>query len=70
MLLVAGTASVPADDFVDDVYYLPQVELRRQLTSGNNTLTPHYDKNVREIVFLDDTVANVHPDTVRAIIRR
>ena len=74
ILLLAVVAVVcsglTADDFVDDVYYLPDVELQKKLNSGNTELTPHYNKNVREIIFLTDTTAaNMPLDTVKAIIR-
>lgn len=67
LLLSVATVNV-ADDFVDDLYYQPKKDLRQKLSS-NKPLKPYYNKNVKEIIFLDDTTQNQHPDTVRAIIR-
>ncbi len=58
---------VHADDYVDDVYYLPAQELTKK---QNKPTVPTYDKKVREIVFIQDTTHTVTPDTVvRAVIR-
>lgn len=57
-----------ADDFVDDLYYRPQTELRKKLKE-DKPVTPNYNKNVREIIFVDDTVSTQYPDTIRAIIK-
>ncbi len=65
--LLAG-ATMTADDFIDDVYYLPDVDLQHRLSATNTFLTPHYNKNVREIIFIDDTITCGQPDTVRAIV--
>ena len=65
---VFATLSIPADDFVDDVYYLSQVDLQTKLKSSETPLTPYYSKIVKEIVFIDTTDTQ-YPDTVRAIIR-
>ena len=68
ILLMVCAIGVVADDFVDDVYFTPQEQLRKQLENPQN-LTPYYNKNAKEIIFLTDTVANPTPDTVRVIIR-
>ncbi len=58
--------SVYANDFVDDVYYTPSQVFRQDSLPQN--LQPIYDKNIREIIFLEDTTSK--SDTiVRAIIR-
>lgn len=58
-----------ADDYVDDVYYSDEVELMRQLSSGD--LQPQYDKRgMKEIIFLTDTTQAVPQDTIKAIIKR
>ena len=67
-IFVMTAIAIPADDFVDDVYYLSQVALTKKLSSTDTPLEPYYNKNVREIIFLDTTDVE-HPDTVRAIIR-
>lgn len=68
LLLLLPTVLNLADDFVDDIYYQPKTELKKKLAE-NRPVTPYYNKNVKEIIFLDDTVANPHPDTVRAVVR-
>ncbi len=56
-----------ADDFVDDIYYTPSVAIQRP---SDQPIKPTYDKRVREIVFIEDTVPTQGNDTVvRAIIR-
>lgn len=67
LLLTTATINF-ADDFVDDLYYQPQGELRKGLTE-NRPLTLHYNKNVREIIFIDDTASVQYPDTIRAVIK-
>lgn len=68
VILLAFTALVSADDFVDDVYFSPQMQLQKQLENPEN-ITPYYNKNVREIIFITDSSTTASPDTVRAIIR-
>ena len=68
VLLLSSAVYQFADDYVDDIYYKPKQELQLKLTQ-NRPLTPYYNKNVKEIVFIDDTLSDSHPDTVRAIIR-
>ena len=58
-----------ADDYIDDVYYSPEVELSN--TADQPVRQPYYNKKAMEqIIFVDDTAMQQHPDTVRAIIRR
>ena len=54
-----------ADDFVEDVYYWPSATQR----NANEAPTPHYSPRAKEIIFIEDSAALQHPDTVRAIIR-
>ena len=59
-----------ADDYIDDVYYSADVFLA---SSDDATVItePYYNKKaMTQIIFLDDTAAQQHPDTVRAIIKR
>lgn len=49
-----------ADDYVDDVYYLPGVAVADESSREAQELQPYYDlKNMEEIVFYDD----VQPET-------
>ena len=48
------------DAYVEDVYYWDD---------GTTQMVPQYNTRAREIIFIDDTAAVQHPDTVRAIIR-
>ncbi len=74
-ILLAGLFSLPlltrADDYIDDVYYSPEVVIT---TPSEQPRRPYYNKSkMKEIIFLDndkDTVAGQMPDTVRAIIKR
>lgn len=63
--------SAVADRFVDDIYYTPEDALRRKLEQAekSGTMEPNFNKNAKEIVFLTDTAAVEHPDTVRILIR-
>ncbi len=67
--LIAGTwlimPAIYADDFVDDIYYIPLQELQQDTLSKE--LKPVYDKNIREIVFIQDTTQQ-NDTIVRAII--
>ena len=70
-ILLAGLFSLPlltrADDYIDDVYYSPEVVIT---TPSEQPRRPYYNKSqMKEIIFLDndkDTVAGQMPDTVRA----
>ena len=74
-ILLAGLFSLPlltrADDYIDDVYYSPEVVIT---TPSEQPSRPYYNKSkMKEIIFLDndkDTVAGQMSDTVRAIIKR
>lgn len=48
------------EGYVEDVYYWED---------GTAQAVPQYNPRAREIIFIDDTAAVQHPDTVRAIIR-
>ena len=63
LISLAVVPCVIADDFVDDVYYSAEKEIKQ-----SSTTTPYYNKGAREFVFLDDTTV-AHPDTVRAVIK-
>jgi len=58
-----------ADDYIDDVYYSPEVVIT---TPAEQPRKPYYNKSLmKEIIFLDnDTTPGQMPDTVRAIIKR
>lgn len=60
-----------ADDYVDDVYYTPEIVLTTT-DARDVPQQPYYNKKaMEEIIFLDDTASGTNrPDTVRAIIRR
>lgn len=62
---MACAGVVLADDFVEDVYYWPSATPR----NTNEAPTPHYSSRAKEIIFIEDSSASQHPDTVRAIIR-
>lgn len=51
-ILFAGIAT--ADDYIDDLYYNPQLQVDMQLKAG--TLQPHYNKQkMQELVFVADS---------------
>lgn len=54
------------DGFVEDVYYWQD----NQIMNTEGTVMPNYNKRVKEIIFLEDSVSAQHPDTVRAVIKR
>ncbi len=54
-----------ADDFVDDIYYTPNVS-----SSDKEVHQPTYDKDVREIVFIEDSTSAPNDTVVKAIIRK
>ncbi len=56
-----------ADDYIDDIYYTPEQALQTKL--NDKDIQPTYDKNVREIVFIEDTLSQPSDTIVRAIIR-
>ena len=60
LALIAQVSMSRADDYVEDVYYWDD---------GTTQMVPQYNTRAREIIFIDDTAAVQHPDTVRAIIR-
>ena len=73
-LLIAGMSMAgnvilrarQADGFVEDVYYWQDTKT----LNAEQAMMPSYNKRVKEIVFIEDSVSALHPDTVRAIIRR
>ena len=69
LTLVAVPLLTRADDYIDDVYYSPEVVIQ---SPAEQPKKPYYNKNLmQEIIFLDDdTAATQMPDTVRAIIKR
>ncbi len=56
-----------ADDYIDDIYYTPEQALQSKL--NDKDIQPTYNKNVREIVFIEDTLSQPSDTIVRAIIR-
>lgn len=55
-----------ADDFVDDTYYSPEVELSRTTETGAPQHEPYYNKRaMQELVFVEDTIAPVATDTIQ-----
>ncbi len=61
------TSVTRADDYVDDIYYSPEQAVQSKL--NDKEIQPTYDKNVREIVFIDDTTSAPSDTIIRAIIR-
>lgn len=53
------------DGYVEDVYYWADLST----ASSDGGIVPTYNPRAREIIFIDDTASEQHPDTVRAIIR-
>ncbi len=51
------------DDYVDDIYYQPEAEI------STTSLEPSYNKNAREIVFIEDSTELPNDTVVKAIIR-
>lgn len=58
-------ASTMADDYVEDVYFWQDARVK----DANAPLVPTYNKHVKEIIFIEDSTTEAHPDTVRAVIR-
>lgn len=58
---------VVADDFVDDVYYSPNRVADADMLNSDR-LVPSYDKHIKEIVFVDDTISQSLNDTIRTTI--
>ncbi len=52
------------DDYVDDIYYQPETEI------STTSLEPSYNKNAREIVFIEDSTELPNDTVVKAIIRK
>lgn len=76
MVAVASVLRAEAsNDVVDDVYYWPQDQQKTmpypslEAKRTKVVTTPYYNKNVQEIIFLDEDTTQQHSDTVRAIIR-
>ena len=69
LAVLAAPLLTRADDYIDDVYYSPEVVIQ---SPSEQPRQPYYNKNLmKEIIFLDDdTTATQMPDTVRAIIKR
>lgn len=65
LLASAAASMIQADDYVEDVYYWQDI---RSAQLGGE-IVPHYNKRVKEIVFIEDSTTLQHPDTVRAVIR-
>lgn len=63
--LMLGVGASMADDYVEDVYYWQEVAA----PNSSNGYTPYYRTNAREIIFIDDSAASAHPDTIRAVLR-
>ena len=78
VLLLSLPVFMLADDYIDDVYYSPEVELSNISTTSTPSTPysaplhqPYYNKKaMQEIIFIDDTLTQQMPDTVRAIIKR
>jgi len=59
-----------ADDYIDDVYYSPDILLTEMENIDEADLQPYYNKkNMQEIIFIEDSTSQ-RTDTVRAIIKR
>ncbi len=53
-----------SEGYVEDVYFWEDVS-----QTADGELVPNYNTRAREIIFIEDSSAAQHPDTVRAIIR-
>ncbi len=70
LTLVSLPTFMRADDYIDDVYYSPEVE-KTQTTTTSDIRQPYYNKKAMvEIIFINDTADNRSTDTVRAVIKR
>jgi len=57
-ILLAVVVAVYADDYVDDVYFTPDMAVSDASSASAQALEPYYDlKNMEEIVFYTDSVA-------------
>jgi hypothetical protein len=65
LLALAGACWTKADDFVEDVYFWQDTRTQ----NAAEAVVPSYNRHVKEIIFIEDSVSLQHPDTVRAIIR-
>ena len=64
-LLIVSLAmgvSVNADDDINDVYYTPELATRKAMEQ--TILTPKYPKNIKEIIFIDDSINTQPLDTL------
>lgn len=64
-LLIASLAmgvSVNADDYINDVYYTPELATRKAMEQ--TILTPKYPKNIKEIIFIADSTDTQPLDTL------
>lgn len=66
LLVLTSVGVTVADDYVEDVYYWPDAATP---DAQQGALVPSYNPRAREIIFIEDSTAGEHPDTVRAIIR-
>ncbi len=51
---------------MDDIYYTPEQVIQDKAT---DQITPSYNKNIREIIFIDDIISAPSDTILRAIIR-
>lgn len=65
LTFLLGVSVTQADDYVEDVYYWADIKTQTQ----NGTVRPHYNTRAKEIIFVEDSLAEQKPDTVRAILR-
>ncbi len=66
IVLALGAWLIPqlvhADDYVDDIYYIP-------LQEKSAELKPYYNKDAKEIIFIEDSTTQPNDTVVKAIIR-
>ena len=65
LALFSGASLTVADDYVEDVYYWADASTQQ----AQGSPVPNYNPRAKEIIFIEDSLSALHPDTVRAIIR-
>lgn len=55
-----------ADDYVEDVYFWSDAPAQDE----NGAIVPNYNRRVRELIFVEDSVSQQKPDTSVVLILR
>ncbi len=55
-----------ADDYVEDVYFWSDAPAQDE----SGAIVPNYNRRVRELIFVEDSVSQQKPDTVVTLILR